>query len=97
MDERGQRPLQSDWHKKKVMAKGGKAQQLKQDKGKKICCWKEAMEGWRGQQEWGAWKGEKMKRVEKQGTYFPVYPYLRDAKKLKKPEGRKTEKEKEGK
>ncbi len=33
----------------------------------------------RGQRE----KEEEMKREEKQGTYFPVYPNLRDAKRLK--------------
>lgn len=41
-------------------------------------------------------KGEEMEREEKQGTYFPVYPNLRDAKRLK-PEGTETEREKEGK
>lgn len=37
-----------------------------------------------------------MEREEKQGTYFPVYPNLRDAERLKRGV-RKTEKEKEGK
>lgn len=40
-----------------------------------------------------------MEREEKQGTYFPVYPNLRDAKRSKTEGGgvRKTEREKEGK
>lgn len=35
-----------------------------------------------------------MEREEKQGTYFPVYPNLRDAKELKK--GGKEEERKKG-
>lgn len=41
--------------------------------------WRAGRESERGQRE----KGEEMEREEKQGTYFPVYPNLRDAKRLK--------------
>ena len=40
-------------------------------------------------------KGEEMKRDEKQGTYFPVYPNLRGAKRWKTG-GRTKEREREG-
>lgn len=36
------------------MAKGRKAQQLRAEKGMKVCCWKEAMEGWQGLREGAA-------------------------------------------
>lgn len=39
-----------------VMARGGTAQQLKEDKGRKIHFWKEAMEGWQLQREAGVWR-----------------------------------------
>lgn len=80
------------------MAKGRKAWQRRAEEGRKICCWREAMTGWQGQQGEGGSvkKGEGMKRDEKQGTYFPVYPNLRDAKRLNREEGaEKRERKKE--
>ena len=56
--------------------------------------WRAGRDSERRQRE----KGErKMEREEKQGTYFPVYPNLRDAKRLKTGGGRNTERQKEGK
>lgn len=40
-------------------------------------------------------RGEKMRRGEKQGTYFPVYPNLRGAERLKTGGRKEREREKE--
>lgn len=78
------------------MAEGGQAQKLRAERGGRSAAggqpWRDGRDSERGQRE----KAEEMERDEKQGTYFPVYPNLRDAKSLKTGEGGK-QREKEGK
>lgn len=78
------------------MAKGRKAHSSERKKegrstvGRKP--WRAGRDSERGQRE----KGEEMEREEKQGTYFPVYPNLRDAKRLKSETERQRKKKSRG-
>lgn len=86
MDERGQKLLQSVLGKRtqeKIIAKGGKAAQS--EKRKDYLLLERSHGGLAGTVRGGSMRrGKEMEREreEKQGTYFPVYPNLRDAKRL---------------
>lgn len=80
----------------KLLAKVGKAQQLREEEGRKILLVEGSHGGLAGTLRGGSMiKGEEMEREEKQVTYFPVYPNLRDAKRLKTGVGAAEQRERE--
>lgn len=86
MDERGHCCLWSGKDLTQGKSDGGQAEQLRAGKGRKISFWREAMEdSLKKQRGW--------RREEKQGTYFPVYPNLRIAKRLNTGAGKQRDRE----
>lgn len=81
----------------KVMAEGRQAQQLRAERGRSICCWREAMEGWQGQREEAARERGEEDGKRREARY--LLPCLSESKRCQKVEnggGRNTERQKEG-
>ena len=67
-----------------MMAEGRQAQQLRAERGRRVCCWREAMEGWQGQREEAARERGEEDGKRREARY--LLPCLSESKRCQKVE-----------